>query len=171
MDRDAQYAAYVTARWDLLVRSAVLLGCPVSDAEDLVQTALVRCYTSWDKVTGADSPDAYVYRILVNCLAKSRRRRWWGETPAEHVPESRSPDPADDIVARAEVRGALAGVGALQRAVLVLRFFADLSERQVAEALRIPVGTVKSRTARGLEQLSRLLEPAGRDVSEDSSDR
>lgn len=155
MDRDDGYAAYVTARRPTLVRSAALLGCSREEAEDVTQTALVRCYTSWDKVVGADDPDAYVYRILVNCLAKSRRRRWWGERPTSEPAEPVGcPDPTEAAATATVVRAALGRLSDQQRAVVVLRFFADLSERQTAAALGIPVGTVKSRTSRGLAQLS-----------------
>ncbi len=68
MGRDEELAEYVTARRPALVRSAVLLGCPMPEAEDLVQSTLVRCHRAWGRVRQAADPDAYVYRILVNCL-------------------------------------------------------------------------------------------------------
>ena len=85
------YSAYVGVRWRALVRTAVMLGCSRQDAEDLVQTALIRCYRSWDKVTAASDLDAYVHRVLVNCLATSRKRRWWREEPRVELPESLFP--------------------------------------------------------------------------------
>lgn len=154
MDRDEDYAAYVAARWAGLVRSAVLLGCSRTDAEDLVQTTLVRCYGAWWRVQRADDPDAYVYRVLLNCLASSRRRRWWGERPSDDLPEAAARDHADAAAVRAAVTTALAGLGEDQRRVLVLRYWADLTERQVAEVLGVAVGTVKSRTSRALAALS-----------------
>jgi DNA-directed RNA polymerase specialized sigma24 family protein len=86
MDWDTEFTEYVAIRWAALVRSAVLLGCNVHDAEDLVQRALSRCYVSWPKVRTADNRDAYVYRVLVNAHADSRRRRWWGEQPSPLLP-------------------------------------------------------------------------------------
>lgn len=157
MDPEADYVTYVRARWESLVRSAVLLGCSRTEAEDLVQTTLIRCYSGWAKVQAADVPDAYVHRTLVNCLAKSRRRRWWGETPTERLPEHPTDDPAELVSERTSVLAALGVLSEAQRAVVVLRFYADLSERQVAEALDIPVGTVKSRLSRGLDQLAQAL--------------
>lgn len=155
MGRDEDYTAYVSARRGALVRAAVLLGSSVHEAEDVVQSAMVRCYTSWDKVDCARDPDAYVYRILLNCWATSRRRRWWGERPTSDLPDNAGPDDAVDSAAlTAVVRGALLRLSEKHRAVLVLRFFADLSERQVAEVLAIPMGTVKSRVSRSLAQLS-----------------
>lgn len=87
MDHDGDFSAYAAARWGTLVRSAVVLGCSFDEAQDLVQTTLMRCYTKWAKVQRADNRDAYVYRILLNCHRDSRRRRWWGEHPTNDVPE------------------------------------------------------------------------------------
>ncbi len=75
MDADTDYSEYVRARWPALFRSAVLLGCSLHEAEDLVQAALVNCYGSWDKVTGAADRDACVYRVLMNAHASNHRRR------------------------------------------------------------------------------------------------
>ena len=154
---DDDFTDYVRSRWIPLVRSARLLGCGPAEAEDLVQVALVRCYGSWSRVAAASSPDAYVYRTLVNCLAKSRRRRWWGEIPVDHVPEhgSWAPDHAVAASTALPLHDALARLVPEQRAVLVLRFYADLTEQQTAAALGIALGTVKSRTARALAALGR----------------
>ena len=157
MDRDQDYAAYVAARWAGLVRAAVLLGCSRTDAEDLVQTALVRCYQAWWRVQRANDPDAYVYRVLLNCLASSRRRRWWGERPSDDLPVAAASDHAEVAVVRVSLMAALAGLGEDQRRVLVLRYWADLTERQVADVLGVAVGTVKSRTSRALAALSLAL--------------
>lgn len=157
MDRDPDFSAYVAARWSGLVRAAVLLGCARPDAEDLVQTALVRCYRAWPRVRRADDPDAYVYRVLLNCLASSRRRRWWGERPTAELPAVEATDHAELASVRASVVAALAGLGEDQRRVLVLRFWADLTEQQTAEVLGVAVGTVKSRTSRALARLSAEL--------------
>ena len=155
MKRDEDFTTYVSARWAALVRSAVLLGCRPEDAEDLVQTTLARCYVSWPKVSGSDNPDAYVHRVLVNCHTDSRRRRWWGERPAATLPE---PPPADDaeadVATSDAIERALATLSQQQRAVIVLRFYAHLTEVETAEALGVPVGTVKSRSSRALAELA-----------------
>jgi RNA polymerase sigma factor (sigma-70 family) len=144
--RDEDYTAYVSARRGALVRAAVLLGCSVHEAEDVVQSALIRCYIAWDKVAHARDPDAYVYRILVNCLAASRKRRWWGERPTPDLPDDPvQGDAADSAALTALVRSALLRPSESHREVLV---------RQVAEVLGIPAGTVKSRLSRSLAQLS-----------------
>jgi len=145
------FSQYVAARRAQLVRSAVLLGCPHPDAEDLVQTALVRAFRRWRRVQAADQPDAYVYRILVNVLHDARARRWNGELPTEVLPEQAM---ASDLDTGLAVRRALAAMSHEHREVLVLRFYADLSERETADVLNLPTGTVKSRTARALKALA-----------------
>jgi RNA polymerase sigma-70 factor (sigma-E family) len=153
--KDADYAAYVSARWHTLVRAVVLLGVSRHEAEDVVQSALERCYRAWRTVSAAADPDAYVYRVVVNTMLTSRKRRWWGERPTESPPE---PDPAADVAEQAaisaSVLSALAKLSPEHREVLVLRFFADLSERQTSEALGVPAGTVKSRVSRALAQFA-----------------
>ncbi len=154
MKRDEEFSAYASARWPALVRSAVLLGCTVQDAEDLAQTALLRCYLAWAKVTKADDRDAYVYRILVNAYHDSRRRRWWGEKPAVVVPEQIEADATTRVDAADAVGRALARLSQVNREVVVLRYYAHLNDQQIAEALNIAPGTVKSRVSRALTQLS-----------------
>ena len=148
------FDAYMTARWATFVRSLVLLGCSPHEAEDVVQTGLIRCLTSWDRVRRADDVDAYVYRTILNCWSKSRRRKWWGERPTETLPDDADHgDPADVVVLRRTVVAALERLSPEHRTVLVLRFVADLTEAQVAATLGIPVGTVKSRVARALDKI------------------
>lgn len=152
------FTEYVEARRPRLVRTAVLMGCPEADAEDIVQSTLAKCLRSWRRVSRADNPDAYVNRVLVNTLRDARARRWNGEYPTEALPEDiEEPQDVDGIV----VRRALASLPREHREVLVLRFFADLSERQAAEALRVPLGTVKSRTSRAIAALSAHADIAG----------
>ena len=148
-----EFSEYVAARRATLVRSAVLLGCPSADAEDLVQTALLKAYRSWSRVARADHPDAYVYRILVNALHDQRARRWHGERPTAEVPEPEPFAGADPTTGLA-VRRALAAMSKEHREVLVLRYYADLSEADIARALDIAPGTVKSRAARALVLLA-----------------
>ncbi len=155
MERDEDYAAYVNARWAALVRATCLLGCSRTDAEDVVQATLVRCYVSWSKVLGAADRDAYVYRMLVNALSTSRRRRWWSEHPTAEMPVVRDPvDDFDQAELAHSLRRALGDLEAESRAVVVLRYYADLTERQTAEVLGIAVGTVKSRMSRALARLA-----------------
>lgn len=154
MDRDADFSTYVAARWPDLVRAAVLLGCSRPEAEDVTQTALARCYSSWGRVCRAGDRDAYVYRTLVNCWAKSRRRRWTAEVPTEQVPELIIDD---TLESRADLRHdllqALRRLSNAHRVVLVLRFVTDMTVPEIAHVLRLPVGTVKSRLSRALAEL------------------
>jgi RNA polymerase sigma-70 factor (sigma-E family) len=147
-----EFSEYVAARRTQLMRSAVLLGCPTADAEDLVQSTLTKAYRSWPRVARADQPDAYVYRILTNTLRDTRSRRWTDEVPTEVLPTAAAEDP--DPTTGLAVRRALAAMTREHREVLVLRFYADLSEADTAAALGIPAGTAKSRTARALAALA-----------------
>lgn len=142
---------YAAARWPSLVRSGVFLGCSVEEAQDLAQTTLLRCHLAWAKVQRADDRDAYVYRVLLNCLRDSRRRHWRGERPTERLPEETARDRVEDVDA---VHRALTRVTAEQRQVVVLRIFVDLSEQQTAHVLGVAVGTVKSRLSRALARLA-----------------
>ncbi len=155
MDRDEDFTAYASARWGSLVRSAVFLGCSVDEAHDLVQTTLLRCYTAWRNVEKADNRDAYVYQMLLNCHRDSRRRRWLGERPTDTPPEGATGvDPSDAVAIADAVHRALGELSAVNREVVVLRYYAHLSEQQTADVLGIPTGTVKSRLSRALTQLA-----------------
>ncbi|MDQ3273843.1 MAG: SigE family RNA polymerase sigma factor [Actinomycetota bacterium] len=151
---EQDFGAYAAARWSSLVRSAVFLGCSVEEAQDLAQVTLLRCYVAWARVQRADDRDAYVYRVLLNCLRDSRRRRWWGERPTERLPEAPSRDGANDVDVADAVHRAMGGLSKAHREVVVLRIFADLSEQQTASALGVEIGTVKSRLARALARLA-----------------
>lgn len=154
MDDDGDFSAYATARWGSLVRSGIVLGCTYDEAQDLAQTTLLRCYTAWHKVRRADNSDAYVYRILLNCHRDSRRRRWWGERPTRVLPDHSTPDGMSGVETADAIRRALGDLSPVQREVVVLRYYAHLTERQTADLLGIAPGTVKSRHSRALAQLA-----------------
>ncbi|MGZ4575991.1 MAG: SigE family RNA polymerase sigma factor [Mycobacteriaceae bacterium] len=153
-ERHGDFAEYAAARWPSLVRTAVFLGCRPDDAQDLVQTTLVKCFVAWSKVTRADDRDAYVYRMLLNALRDGRRRHWTRELPVHVPPESAVPDLAAAVDLAVSVDRALGRLSAEHRQVLTLRFLAGLSEQQTATALGVPVGTVKSRASRALALLA-----------------
>jgi RNA polymerase sigma-70 factor (sigma-E family) len=155
MTDDETYKDFVVARYPTMVRAAVLFGCRAQDAEDAVQDALVRCYTAWSRVSSADDPDAYAFRVLINTIARSRRRRWWGELPHAELPEAQLDDDVAVVVSlNQSVRSALERLTPPQREVLVLRYFVDLSEAQIARVLGVAVGTVKSRASRAVAALA-----------------
>ena len=164
MTVDEDYAEYVAARWPRLVRAAVLLGCSPAEAEDVAQSTLVRCLLGWSKVQRATDRDAYVHRILVNTFVSTRRRRWTGEQPTADLPETAYED-ATALVDRADaVARSLDGLPPDQRTAVVLRYYAHLTESQMAEVLGVPAGTVKSRLSRALKTLAadpRLAELEG----------
>jgi RNA polymerase sigma-70 factor (sigma-E family) len=149
----AEFEEYVAARWPRLVRAAVLLGCTPHEAEDVVQTALTRCLVKWSKVQRADDRDAYVHRILVNTFIDSRRRMWRRETPTEQLPDGELADTASATVDGIGLDRALAALGRDQRVAVVLRYYLDLTEAQMASVLGVAPGTVKSRVSRALTAL------------------
>ncbi len=165
MDRD-DFEEYAAARWRHLVHAGVLLGCSFSEAEDLAQATLLRCFVAWPKVTGAANRDAYVTKVLVNGFRASRRRRWWSELPVGELPEASS---ADDVTLewRDAVERALGSLSTGQREVVTLRYWCHLTESEIAAALGVAVGTVKSRLSRAVALLATnahvidLVDPGG----------
>jgi RNA polymerase sigma-70 factor (sigma-E family) len=148
------FREYVVARSPALTRAAWLLTGDRTAAEDLVQNALVRMWSRWTRIERDGSVDAYARRVLVTTYINGWRRRWRGEVPTEVLPDG--PAAADAHAAtdlRLSVRRALAELPPKQRAVVVLRYFEDLTEAQTADALGCSIGTVKSQTARALARL------------------
>ncbi|MFF0264902.1 SigE family RNA polymerase sigma factor [Kribbella sp. NPDC004536] len=137
-----------------MVRSAVLLGCTPAEAEDLVQSALERCLVKWNRVRVAEDRDAYVHRVLVNCFRSSRRRRWHGELPSASLPETTGTDETTEVDDSDAVMRALDRLPGDQRTAVVLRYYAHLSEQQMATVLGVATGTVKSRLSRAVKALS-----------------
>jgi len=147
-DSEAAYAAYVAHRRRALLRAAWLLTGDWHLAEDLVQTALAKAYLAWGRV---HDPDPYVRRVLMTTYVTWWRRRWRGEHPTGELPDR--PAPADDADLRHQVVAALRDLPRRQRAVVVLRYFEDLTEVETATALGCSVGTVKSQHARAMARL------------------
>ena len=166
-DRLDGFDDYAAAAWPRLVRAAMLLGCSPHDAEDLAQTALTKCLLHWARVCSADDRDAYVHRILVNTYISSRRRRWHGEEPTEVLPDlEASVDGFASVLHTESLRRSLSRLPRDQRVVIVLRFYLDHSEAQMANLLGVAPGTVKSRLSRALRSLS--LDPNLADQEEKS---
>lgn len=163
---EIEFTEMVNSRWAILVRSAMLLGCPPAEAEDVVQSALTRCYQNWRQVRRADSPHAYVHRVLVNTFIDRTRRRSYGEMPVAEPVRSDAVGRATDLDLRMDLEGALRALPEAQRIVVVMRYYLDLSERETADALGVPAGTVKSRLARGLAALGVALGSVSVDSAE-----
>lgn len=123
-------------------------------AEDLLQTALVRTWPHWGRISREGTPAAYVRTVMVRTYASWSGRRWSAEMPTETLPDAAVDDggliAADE---RDRLVRALADLPRRQRAVIVLRYYLDLSEQQTAEALKCTVGTVKTQASRGLARL------------------
>lgn len=158
MEAAPTFEEYVALRGRALLRSAWLLTGDTQRAEDLVQTTMAKCWRRWDRIARDSSVDAYVRRAMVTTYTDWRRRRWVGEVPTDALPVEQV-NGADDAL-RLDVTRALARLPRGQRAVIVLRFYDDLTEAQTASALGVSVGTVKSQTSRALRalRLSELLE-------------
>lgn len=152
--KDADFAAYMSARQPSLLRTAYLLTGDQHTAEDLVQTALAKLYLSWDKVQDRGLIDGYVRRILVNENNSLWRRAWKKrEVSTDAVPDHQRVVDTPDDGRSAALWEFVQTLPRKQRAVVVLRYYEDLSEAEVADTLGISVGTVKSQSSRALAAL------------------
>ncbi|WP_228943442.1 SigE family RNA polymerase sigma factor [Nocardioides sp. Leaf374] len=154
MSAPDSFTSYVLARRGALLRTAYLLTGDADDAEDLVQVALVKASGAWRRIE--DDPEPYVRRILVNENVSRWRRRRWREVSTDRLPEV-GHDPVGRHDQALVLRAALQALAPRQRAVVVLRYFDDLTERQTAELLGVSVGTVKSQARDGLARLREAL--------------
>ena len=156
---------FVTDSADGLLRTAYLIVWDLPEAEDLVQETFLKVARRWPKVRRMDHPLAYARRILVNLAldGRSRRTRARAELAAE-PPVHGAADATDAIDNHDELLAALGTLPPRQRAVLVLRYFLDLPEAEVAAALECSLGTVKSTASRGLARLEQTLRPTNDDA-------
>jgi RNA polymerase sigma-70 factor (sigma-E family) len=150
MRDEAGFRAFVEANASALLHTARLLTGDHHRAEDLVQTALSKLYPRWERV---DEPLAYARRTMVTSHIDARRRLWWGERPTDDLPERSDTDATVASDERDQLRRLLGELPPRERAVIVLRYYCDLSEQDTARTLKIPVGTVKSSCARALAKL------------------
>lgn len=152
--RDEEFAEYMAARQPSLLRTAYLLTGDRHAAEDLVQTSLAKLYLSWDKVQKREMVDGYVRRIMVNENNSLWRRAWKRrEVSTDAVPDRVGVTDRHDDGQRSALWDFVQTLPRKQRAVLVLRYYEDLSEAEVADILGISVGTVKSQSSRALAAL------------------
>ncbi|MFJ3643706.1 SigE family RNA polymerase sigma factor [Streptomyces sp. NPDC090108] len=153
----ASFSSYVRARQTVLLRTARSLTANPSDAEDLLQTALAKTYVAWERIEDHRALDGYVRRALLNTRTSQWRKRRVDEFACDELPE---PDPVPGTQDQAERQAlhdamwrAVAKLPARQRAMVVLRYYEDLSEARTAEVLGVSVGTVKSAVSRALGKL------------------
>ncbi|MEU5826940.1 SigE family RNA polymerase sigma factor [Micromonospora tulbaghiae] len=154
---EEEFREFVAARSGALLRTAYLLAGDWATAEDLLQTALTKTYLAWKRLGGIDAIEPYARRVMVNTSTSWWRRRWHGERPTEVLPERAGVDEIEQQLDRDALWRHLQALPARQRAVLVLRFYEDMSEAQTAALLEISPGTVKSQTSRALNTLRRRL--------------
>ena len=166
MDRaaESEFSEFMHSRWLQLLRLGFVLTGDTGLAEDLAQTALARAYASWPRIRRARDPDAYVRRVMVNANRSWFRKRRVAEQLTGMVPEPAPVEPVGGCDDRVVLMGALMSLPVGQRSVLVLRFWLDMTEAQVAETLGCSVGNVKSQAARALARLR-----AGTDLGEEVS--
>jgi RNA polymerase sigma-70 factor (sigma-E family) len=153
-DRDAEFTEYLNARQPSLLRTAYLLTGDRHQAEDILQTSLAKLYLAWHKVNDRSSVDAYVRRIMVNENNSLWRRGWKKrEYAAEHLPEGDPHHDSYDEGLGAALWQVVQTLPPKARAVVVLRYYEQLSETETADVLGISVGTVKSQCSRALASL------------------
>ncbi len=152
MTRYADFEEFVIARRDALLRTAFLLTGSPHDAEDLVQAALIKVVPKWPRIQ--DRPEGYVRQVLARESVSRWRARRWREVTTDVVPEPARGQNVDSVSAdRIALLEELRRLSPRQRAVLVLRYFDDLTEAETAAALGISVGTVKSHARVALVRL------------------
>jgi RNA polymerase sigma-70 factor (sigma-E family) len=157
---------YVAARQRALLRIALMLTGHQHTAEDLVQATLERVWPRWERIVRAGDPDRYVRRVMINTYSSWWQRKWRAERSTSELPETTrlsETTSADDDFAHADLSDALRRIMPTltpkQRAVLVLRYYDDLTEAATAEVLGCSVGTVKSQTAKALARLRLMDDP------------
>ena len=168
--RDEEFSAYMAARQTALLRTAYLLCGDHATAEDLVQSAFAKLYLAWDRVESRTSLDGYVRRILVNENNSLWRRAFKRvEHSSDDLPDAGETDTYDDGTP-GQLWGFVQTLPRRQRAVVVLRYYEQLSEAEIAEALGVSVGTVKSQASRALAAL-RARAPHSLDPGRRSDER
>jgi RNA polymerase sigma-70 factor (sigma-E family) len=155
---DADFSSFVAASSRRLLRSAYLITGHLAEAEDLLQTALERAYRRWPSIRQKDVPEAYVRKMIVTAAIDAARRRRFSSAPLEEAQLPGWPDAeVEGLAARKALLASVRELPAGQRAVLVLRYFDDLTEAETARVLGCTVGTVKSQHARAMARLRELV--------------
>jgi RNA polymerase sigma-70 factor (sigma-E family) len=154
-----EYDDFYVALWPRLVRVAYAVSGDLGVAEDAVQTAFAKAYRSWRRVSRLEAPEAYVRKMAVNEVLNSRRRAHIRrEVTRAELPDATGPSSYDGTLAHEEMWRAVSALPPRQRAVLVLRYYEDLSEQQIADVLGCRPGTVKSQSSAALASLRKRLD-------------
>ncbi len=157
-DSQSSFHDFVQARIAALSRVAFLLSGDAHLAEDLVQQTLIKVASRWERLVTQGDPEPYVRRVLYHQHISWWRRHRREAAPTAELPERARPDHSDDVDISLSLGGALAQLAPKQRAVLVLRFYEDLTEQQTAAVLGCSVNTIKSQTRDALRRM-RVLAP------------
>ena len=158
---DDDFAEFVGARYQSLYRLAYLLTASPTGAEDLLQTTLEKAYVNWSRIGRMEFVEAYVRRMLANTMVSTRRRKSNGELPWDRLPEAGGESVEPAVLDRHLFWPLVCALPPRQRAVIVLRYYEDLSEAQIADALGCAPGTVKSLSSAAIGTLRRALAAAG----------
>jgi RNA polymerase sigma-70 factor (sigma-E family) len=150
---DRGFGEYVAARSGSLLRMAFLLTRNQADAEDLMQAALAKTYQAWDRIEDYKALDGYVRRAMVNTHISWWRRRRVEEYPTDDIPDRAVMDHADGSELADALKRALERLPSRMRAAVVLRYYEDMTESEVAAVLGISQGTVKSTVSRAVAKL------------------
>ncbi len=150
---DPEFRDYVRSRSRALLRTAYLLTGNVADAEDLVQSALAKTYVAWDRIQDRSALDGYVRRAIVNTHISWWRRRRLEEYPTDEIPEQAVVDHPVSSDLQESLRRAIDRLPQRMRAAVMLRYYDDMTEAEVAEVLGISLGTVKSTVSRAMAKL------------------
>jgi RNA polymerase sigma-70 factor (sigma-E family) len=150
---DPSFREYVATRSASLLRMAYLLTHNRADAEDLVQAALAKAYQAWDRIEDRGAVDGYVRRAMVNTHISWWRRRRVEEYPTDDIPEQAVADHEGDSELQDALRRAIERLPRRMRAAVVLRYYEDMSEAEIADVLGVSQGTVKSTVSRAVAKL------------------
>ena len=150
---DPEFRDYVTTRGRALLRTAYLLTGNLADAEDLLQAALAKTYLAWDRIEDRGALDGYVRRAMVNTHISWWRRRRVQEFPTDELPDRAVADHAGDSDLQEALRRAIDRLPLRMRTAVVLRYYEDMTEAEVAERLGVSLGTVKSTVSRAVAKL------------------
>jgi RNA polymerase sigma-70 factor (sigma-E family) len=150
---DPGFRDYVTARSRSLLRTAYLLTGNLADAEDLLQSALAKTYQAWDRIEDMGALDGYVRRAMVNTHISWWRRRRVEEFPTDEIPDQVVADHSGNSDLQEMMRRAIDRLPERMRAAVLLRYYEDMTEAEVADVLGVSLGTVKSTVSRAVAKL------------------
>lgn len=154
---EEEFGQFVAARGRSLCRTAYLLTGDWQVGEDLVQEALARTYLRRRRLHSQDALEPYARKVLLSLFLSSRRRRWHGEVPHAQLPDQAARNEIDSLIDRQGLWPALMDLPSQQRAVLVLRYFEDMTEAQISAVLGCSPGAVKTHASRGLHRLRKTV--------------